>query len=105
MKFSISLFVISILSACTLLDSKPEVKRCEQQIRSKLENPESYKRTEQASLSLGERWQVGVAFSYITGNGTRVEDGWQTCDFPIVNGKPDTSKFLSLESSLDTKPD
>ena len=42
MKFSISLFVISILSACTLLDSKPEVKRCEQQIRSKLENPESY---------------------------------------------------------------
>ncbi len=78
------------------------MERCEQEILAKLDNPESYVRGQNDSLPLGDRWQVGIEFSYVDGSGEQVDSAWQTCDFPIVDGNPDTSEFLKLESSLDS---
>ena len=87
------------LASCGNLTDPPEVVRCEQHILSQLANPESYSKGEHSSLRLREFWQVGIEYSYTNEGGSRVASAWQICDYPIVDGKPDTSRFLKLEGS------
>ena len=88
------------LAACDQLGgSAPEVEHCEQRILERMANPDSYSRGEYTSLSLGDRWQVGIEYSHVDATGRKVTDAWQTCDYPIVDGKPDTSRLLSVERS------
>lgn len=91
------------LVACSLAGPSSEVTKCDEQILSKLKNPDSYARGQYDTLSLGDRWQVGIEFSYVDNSGKRVEQAWQTCDFPIKDGEPDTSTFVNLAGSLDAK--
>ena len=89
------------LSACGAAFGSPEVEKCEQHIRSQLATPDSYNRERHDSLNVGGYWQVGIEYSYVDENGTKVESAWQVCDFPLVDGKPDTSRFLNLEGSAE----
>jgi hypothetical protein len=90
------------LSACGAASASPEVEKCEQHIRSQLANPASYNRVQHDSLNVGDHWQVGIEYGYVDDKGTKVESAWQVCDFPLLDGKPDTSGFLKLEGSADT---
>ena len=83
-------------AACSRLFDPPEVTKCEKYVMSKLDRPDSYKRGRHATLSLGQYWEVGLEYSYIDKNGTAVSRAWETCDYPIVDGKPDVSRFLQL---------
>ena len=88
------------MAACQQLGGgAPEVQKCEERILAGLTDKDSYLRGENSSLSLGDRWQVGIEYSYIDKTGRKVPKAWQTCDFPIVDGKPDTSRFLAVEKS------
>ena len=90
------------LAACDQLgDSVPEVERCEKRILEKMVNPDSYARGEYSSLSLGDYWQVGIEYSHVDSTGRRVTNAWQTCDYGILDGKPDTSRFLNVEGSTE----
>jgi hypothetical protein len=86
-------------TACSNLFDPAEVTKCEKYVISKLDKPDSYKRHQTASLSLGKYWEVGIEYGYTDKNGTAVSRAWQTCDYPIVDGKPDVSKFLELDGS------
>ena len=101
MKAFAVLGIAPIVISCSLGGPPSEVAKCEEQILAKLDNPDSYVRGQNDSLSLGDRWQVGIEFSYVDQSGEQIDRAWQTCDFPIIDGKPDTSEFLKLESSLD----
>jgi hypothetical protein len=90
------------LPACEAAFASPEVEKCEEHIRSRLADPDSYKRTRHDSLNVGDRWQVGIEFGYVDEDGKNVASAWQVCDFRLVDGKPDTSEFLNLEGSIDT---
>jgi hypothetical protein len=85
--------------ACSNIFDSSEVTKCENYVVSKLDRPESYRRNQHSSLSLQKFWEVGIEYSYIDKSGTRVPRAWQICDYPIVNGKPNTSKFLKLGGS------
>lgn len=101
MKAFAFLAMAPMVVSCSLVGPSSEVAKCEEQILAKLDNPDSYARDQNDSLSLGDRWQVGIEFSFVDQSGERVAKAWQTCEFPIIKGKPDTSEFLKLESSLD----
>ena len=90
-------------TACSRIFDPPEVTKCEKYVISKLDRPDSYKRNQRDTLSLGKYWEVGIDYSYINKSGTVVARAWETCDYPIINGKPDVSKFLSLNGSDGSK--
>lgn len=94
----ITLGVIVLSTACSGLFDPPEVTKCEKYLVSKLDKPESYQRGRYDNLSLGKYWEVGIEFSYVDKNGARVQRAWQICDYALVNGKPDFSKFLKVSS-------
>ena len=95
------IFCLLMTAACNPLTGAPEVQKCEEHILANLLNKDSYVRGQNDSLSLGDRWQVGIEYSYTDKTGRRIAKAWQTCDYPITNGKPDTSRFLSIEKSQD----
>jgi hypothetical protein len=97
---AIVLGVVVLSTACSGWFDAPEVSKCERYLVSKLDKPESYKRGRYDSLSLGKYWEVGIEFSYDDKSGTRVERAWQICDYALVNGKPDVSKFLKVSGSV-----
>jgi hypothetical protein len=99
MRSMMALSAIVLLVACSRWLDPPEVTRCEKYVLSKLETPGTYKRTRSDSLSLGGYWEVGIEYSYDDRSGARVQRAWQICDYPIVNAKPDISKFLKLSGS------
>jgi hypothetical protein len=99
MRKIVMLGLVVFPSACSKLFDPPEVTKCEKYVVSKLDRPDTYKRGQHASLSLGKYWEVGIEYSYINKSGAAVPRAWQTCDYPIVNGKPDVSKFLELDGS------
>jgi hypothetical protein len=86
-------------TACSKLFDPPELTKCEKYVVSKLDRPDTYRRGRHASLSLGKYWEVGIEYKYVDNNGTTIPRAWQTCDYPIVNGKPDPSKFIELNGS------
>jgi hypothetical protein len=86
-------------AACSNIFDPPEVTKCEKYVISKLARPDSYQRNQTATLSLGGYWEVGIEYRYIDKNGTTVPRASQTCDYPLVNSKPDISKFLKLDGS------
>ncbi|HEY1607571.1 MAG TPA: hypothetical protein VGF77_18435 [Allosphingosinicella sp.] len=90
--------------ACSRLFDPPEVTKCEKYVMSKLNRPDTYKRGRHATLSLGQYWEVGIEYSYVNKSGATVPRAWETCDYPIVNGKADVSKFLSLNGSDGSPP-
>jgi hypothetical protein len=91
-----------LVAACDQIrGGSPEVQKCEERILANLGDRASYVRGQNDSLSLGDRWQVGIEYSYTDKTGRRITKAWQTCDYPIVNGKPDTSRFLAVEKSDD----
>ena len=88
------------LAACGQLGGGgPELEDCENRILENMANADSYVRGEYTSLALDDRWQVGIEYSYSDSQGRKVTDGWQTCEYPIAGGKPDTSQLLSAEGS------
>ena len=89
-----------LVSACDQLrGGGPEVLKCEERILADLPDKDSYVRGQSDSLSLGDRWQVGIEYSYTDKAGRRITKAWQTCDYPIIDGKPDTSRFQAVEKS------
>lgn len=64
-----------------------------------LPNPDSYKKLDHVSLDVGEYWQVGIEYTHRPPDSNQVTHAWQLCDYPIVAGKPDTSKFLKLQGA------
>lgn len=100
---NVSMVSLSLaLAACEQLGgSAPEVELCEKRILEEMVNPDSYARGEHSSLSLDDHWQVGIEYSYIDSTGRKVTNAWQTCDYPVVDGKPDTSRFLNVERSTE----
>lgn len=84
-------------AACSNLFDPPEVTKCEKYVISKLDRPDTYKRNRRDSLSLGQYWEVGIEYRYVGKDGVAVPRAWQVCDFPIVDGKPDISKFQKLD--------
>lgn len=89
------------LASCGTLTDPPEVARCEQHILSQIANPDTYEREEHASLALDGFWQVGIQYSHVDQTGRRITGAWQTCDYPIVDGRADTSTFLRLQGSFE----
>jgi hypothetical protein len=89
------------LGGCALAKDQPEVARCEELILANIPNPESYQRGQSDSLAIGDEfWQVGIEFTYEGANGEPLE-GWQTCNYAIVDGAPDISRFLETDSSYE----
>lgn len=100
---TIVLATVILSTACSGSLGAPEVSKCENYLLSKLDKPESYRRGRYDSLSLGKYWEVGIEFGYDDKNGARVERAWQICDYPMVNGKPDFSKFLKVSGSVSAR--
>lgn len=96
---SVVALAISV-SGCGALTDQPELVICEEYILANIENPESYKRGQYDSLNVGDYWQVGIEYSYEEAPGQMSERKSQVCDFEIVNGKPDISRFLDLDPVL-----
>jgi len=96
-----ALIAVGLLVGCQggLFDA-PEVAQCEKYIRAKLEKPDSYKRVESASLALpfpkAEYWEVGIDYSFVSRTNMRAS-GSQLCDFPLVGGKADTSRYIDFD--------
>jgi hypothetical protein len=63
---------------------------------------DTYSREQHDSLNVGDHWQVGIEYGYVDESGEKIEGAWQLCDYPLDDGKPDTSEFLNLEGSADT---
>jgi hypothetical protein len=99
MRKTIILVAAVFSTACSGWLDSSEVSKCEKYVVSKLDKPDTYKRDRFDSLSAGKFWEVGIEYSYIDKRGVPVHRAWQICDYPIVNGKPDVSKFLKLNSS------
>ncbi|HEX5182380.1 MAG TPA: hypothetical protein VFW19_04405 [Allosphingosinicella sp.] len=96
MRKAIMLAAAILPTACSRLFDPPEVAKCEKYVTSKLDRPDSYRRGRHTSLSLGQYWEVGIEYSYVDRNGAARSRAWEACDYPIVDGKADTSKFLHL---------
>ena len=78
----------------------PEIAQCEKYILAKLKSPGSYKRIEASSLGIPfqkpEYWTVGIDYDTVDSHNTPVHVG-QVCDFPLADGKPDTSKYIDFD--------
>ena len=101
MKGTWTLIAVGLLAGCQDgFFAAPEVARCEKYIRAKLDKPDSYKRIESASLPLpypnATYWEVGVDYSFVSASKTPAR-GSQLCDFPLVGGKADTSRYIDFD--------
>ena len=101
MRSMFAIILVFFAAACNNPFDAPEVVQCERRILSKIPNQDSYVRVGHDSLALKEYWQVGIEYSYADENGNRVQNAWQTCDYPIVDGKADTSRFLNVQGSAE----
>lgn len=96
-----ALIAAGLLAGCQggLFDA-PEVSQCETYIRAKLDKPDSYQRIESASLPLpypkAKYWEVGIEYSFLSAANTPAR-GSQLCDFPLVDGKADTSRHIDFD--------
>jgi hypothetical protein len=101
MKAMLGLAGLALLTGCHggLFDP-PEITQCEKYILAKLKPPRSYKRVQVDSLGIPfqkpEYWTVGIAYDTVDAHNATVHDS-QVCDFPLANGKPDTSKYIDFD--------
>ena len=100
MRNAFALMLAMSLVSCTNPFGSPEIAKCEEHIKSALTDPASYQPIQSDSINVGDYWQVGIEFSYVDDQGKVVEQAWQVCDYPLVDGKPDTSRVLKVESSI-----
>jgi hypothetical protein len=102
-KMICGLVTLVILSGCRGLFTPTEIKQCEKYIVGKLDNPDSYNRIEYASLALPyptpKYWEVGIDYSFREKSGV-IQRGSQLCDFPLRNGRADTSKYIDFDRRL-----
>jgi len=98
-----ALIAVGLLAGChRSFSDAPEVARCEKYIRAKLEKPDSYRRIESASLALpypkATYWEVGIDYSFeFEGASNTPGHGSQLCDYPLVDGKADTSRYIDFD--------
>jgi hypothetical protein len=80
----------------------PEVAQCEKYVRAKLAKPDSFKLLESASLALpypnATYWEVGMDYGFVSASGAPGH-GSQLCDFPLVDGKADTSRYIDFDNN------
>ena len=101
MKTTQGIMAVGLLTGCgNVFAAPPDVAQCEKYILAKLQKPNTYKRVESASLRLNdsktEYWEVGIDYTFVDASNTNVQ-GHQLCDFPLVDGKPDTSKYIDFD--------
>ncbi len=76
---------------------KPEVEDCERYLMPKLKAPATYKRVEGKSYVDGKVAKVFITYDAANSYGTPIR-GIQMCQYPIVNGSPDTGNYIDHDA-------
>lgn len=90
------------LSGCSTFDP-PEVAACEKYLVAKLKAPSTYKRINASSVGVPyakpTEWDVDIEYDAANAFNTPIRDH-QLCQFPLSNGRPDTSKYIDFDAAL-----